>query len=112
MSRKKKSKEEKNKPAWKEFEILVKEIQAGMHPKARVRHDHWVTGKSSRKRKLDVAVYQDLGMYGTLTIFDCKRHKHPVEGSDVVVFAEQIKDVSAHLGVLPVAFGIATQDFL
>lgn len=90
----------KNKPEWELLEIIVADIQKQLAPKAEVRHNHKVVGKSGRKRKLDVTVSQKVGTSPIFIIFDCKWHKRTVKLKDVAAFAEQIDDVAATLGVM------------
>lgn len=87
-------------PDWKRLELIVADIQRQLAPNAEVRHDHWVVGRSGRRRKLDVTVTQKIGTYAVFIAFDCKRHKRPVALKDVAAFAEQIQDVDGNLGVM------------
>jgi hypothetical protein len=88
------------KPAWEQLELIVADIQRQLAPDAEVRHNHWVAGKSGRRRKLDITVSQKVSAYPIFIVFDCKRHKKPVKMKDVEAFAGQLEDVKANLGVM------------
>jgi Restriction endonuclease len=88
------------KPAWEQFELIVADIQRQLAPDAEVRHNHWVKGKSGRRRKLDISISQKVSAYPIFIVFDCKRHKKAVKMKDVEAFAGQLEDVRASLGVM------------
>lgn len=85
---------------WKQLEVIVADIQKQLAPDAEVRHDHRVIGKSGRRRKLDVTIAQKIGSFPVFIVFDCKRHKRPVQLKDAAAFAMQLEDVNATLGVM------------
>jgi hypothetical protein len=89
-----------DKPEWELLEIIVADIQKQLAPNAEVRHNHRVTGKSGRRRKLDVTVSQKVGTSPVFIVFDCKHHKRTVKLKDVAAFSVQLEDVSATLGVM------------
>lgn len=85
---------------WQQLELVLSRIQRQLVPDAEVKHDHWIRGKSGRMRKLDIAVFQQVGPYSLLIAFDCKRYSKPVKREKVVIFEEQLDDVNANLGVM------------
>ncbi len=85
---------------WRAFEDLVGKIQHQMAPKAHVQQNERIKGRSGEVRRLDVTVRQPVGAYEVLIVFDCKRHTRKVSLSYVAAFAQQARDVDAHLGVV------------
>jgi Restriction endonuclease len=90
----------RTRPDWEQLELIIADIQRQLAPEAEVRHDHWVKGRSGRRRKLDITVSQKIGAYPIFIVFDCKRHAKPVKMKDVEAFAGQCEDVKANLGVM------------
>jgi hypothetical protein len=90
----------RKRPAWEQLELIIADIQRQLAPEAEVRHDHWVKGRSGRRRKLDITVSQKVSIYPVFIVFDCKRHAKPVKMKDVEAFAGQLEDVKASLGVM------------
>jgi hypothetical protein len=90
----------RKRPAWEQLELIIADIQRQLAPEAEVRHDHWVKGRSGRRRKLDITVSQKVSLYPIFIVFDCKRHAKPVKMKDVEAFAGQLEDVKASLGVM------------
>ena len=87
-------------PDWENLEILVADIQKQLAPEAEVRHNHYVVGRSGRRRKLDITITQKVGTLPVFIVFDCKAHSRPVKMKDVEAFSVQRDDVNANLGVM------------
>jgi len=87
-------------PPWKDFEILVAQIQQQTAPNAKVDHNQKIKGKSGRTRQLDVVMRTKVGLHEVMVVLECKRHKRRVGIEKVEAFANKLKDVGAHQGAM------------
>jgi hypothetical protein len=94
------SEETTSPPPWKKLEIVCADLERQLSPSAEVKHNDRIVGRSGSVRKLDITVRQILGTHPILIVFDCKKHKKPVERALVAAFAEQVRDVRANVGVM------------
>ena len=85
---------------WKEFELLVAKIHAGLAADAQVNHNQKVVGKSGRVRQLDVTFSKVIGIYPIFVVIECKQYKKPVGIEKVEAFVTKLNDVGASLGVI------------
>jgi hypothetical protein len=85
----------------KEFEILVKKIQAQLTPDAQVEHDVKIKGKISRKlRQIDCLVRQNIGQYEIVIAIECRDKKKPVDVNAVGAFQKVLEDIGANKGAM------------
>jgi hypothetical protein len=89
-----------NKPKWKRFEKLVAKIQADLAPKALVKHNEKMRGKSGIERQVDVTIRQDVGQFQVLIVIDAKDHKAPVDINELGSFIDLVSDVGAQMGAM------------
>ncbi len=98
----------RRRPAWKNFELVIAEIQKQLAPAAEVCHNHKVMGQSGRPRQLDVTIAQKIGgIYPILIVLECRRKRRVVSIEAVESFSRKLKDVRASLGVMVSTSGFA-----
>src|ERR1700730_7730114 len=85
---------------WKEFEMLIAQIQGQVAPYAVVHHNEVVIGQSGRRRQLDITVSQKIGFQSIFIVVECKRYKRSVGISTVEAFAAKLVDVRASEGIM------------
>lgn len=87
-------------PEWKDFEVVIAELQKQLAPQAEVRHNQKVMGQSGRWRQLDVTIAQKIGIYPILIVLECRYQKRRVGIGDVEGFSRKLRDVRASMGVM------------
>lgn len=100
MGKGSKKKPPPEKPDWQKLEEIIAVIQTDLAPGAVVRHDHKVTGKSGRRRQLDVTISQRISTIPVFIVFECKRYARRVGIEKVEAFATKLRDVRASCGVM------------
>src|SRR5436309_728 len=80
---------------WKDFELLLAELQQQTAPDAHVQHNQRIKGRSGRVRQLDITISQNVGLYPVLVVIECKRHKRRVGMDKVESFVTKLRDVGA-----------------
>src|SRR3954469_21598679 len=85
---------------WQDFEKLLAEIHRKVAPGADVKHDQHIVGRSKRNRQLDITITQNVGLYPTLIVIECRRYRRPVSIDKVEAFATKLEDVGASHGVM------------
>jgi hypothetical protein len=90
----------KEDPNWKRLEKIVADIQKTMAPGAKVEHNHYVIGKSGRRRQLDVTISKKIGAVPIFVVIECKRYTRRVGIGLVEQFAKKLEDVRASSGVM------------
>src|SRR5258705_13226306 len=85
---------------WKDFELLLAELQKQTAPDADVQHNQLIKGRSGRVRQLDISISQNVGLYPVLVVIECKRYKRPVGIEKVESFVTKLRDVGASHGVM------------
>lgn len=94
---------------WKKFEELVTEVQKNLSPDAIVKHNDFMIGnRSGRKRQIDVSIKQKIGQYNILIIIDCKDYTEPVDLNDIESFIGLVEDVQANKGAIVSASGFTS----
>src|SRR5690349_7479919 len=83
-----------------DFEKVIATIQRKLAPDAKVIHDYQKKGKSGIRRKLDVAIIQNIGPYPMLIYIDGKHFNKPVPVKEVVNVADIRDDVNAGMAIL------------
>src|SRR4051812_35088804 len=84
----------------KRYEALTAELIRRFSADGRVSPNYFVTGKSGRRRQVDVAVHAELVGQPVFLAFECKHYKRPVGVGKVDEFIGKIDDISANVGVL------------
>jgi hypothetical protein len=87
-------------PAWKEFELLLAEIEQVAAPGATVKHNQKVMGKAGRERQLDIAVTTTIGLHRILIVIECRDYSRRITMEKVEAFVTKLQDVGANLGVM------------
>ncbi len=95
----------KNTERWKEFEQLVAQIYRQATPEATVKHNFFITGKSGRRRQIDVSIESTQGLHTYFTVVECKRYARRVGIRDVEAFVTRLQDVRANKGVMVSVIG-------
>lgn len=85
---------------WKEFEVLLAELQQQTAPDAHVQHNQRIKGRSGRVRQLDITISQKVGLYPVLIVIECKRYRRLVGIEKVESFVTKLRDVGASHGVM------------
>ena len=86
---------------WRKFEETVCEIQKNISGNSDVKFDYKVKGKLTNiSRQVDIALFTNVGSYQVFIAIECKDHSRKVDISTVESFAQKIKDLGAHVGVL------------
>jgi hypothetical protein len=80
---------------WQDFEKLLAEIHRKVAPGADVKHDQHIIGRSKRNRQLDITITQNVGLYPTLIVIECRKYQRPVSIEKVEAFATKLEDVAA-----------------
>jgi hypothetical protein len=93
-------------PKWKQFELLVAQIQADLAgANAVVTPNDKIMGQTGIFRQIDVSIKSNVGQYSILVVIDCKDYKHPLDIKDVEAFISMAKDVQAHRAAMVAANG-------
>lgn len=93
-------------PEWKQFEILVANIQKQLSPGSVVIHNDKILGrKSAVPRQIDVSIRGKVAQFDFLVIIDCKDYSNPVDVKDIEDFLGLIDDVGAQQGAMVSAKG-------
>lgn len=93
-------------PAWKQFEVLVANIQKELSGDSVVTHNDKILGrKSGVIRQIDVSIRGKVGQFDFLVIIDCKDYAQPVDVKDIEDFLGLIDDVGAQQGAMVSAKG-------
>ena len=88
-------------PEWKQFEILVANIQKELSPGSVVIHNDKILGRKSRvTRQIDVSIRGKVAQFDFLVIIDCKDYAQPVDVKDIEDFLGLIDDVGAQQGAM------------
>jgi hypothetical protein len=94
---------------WKEFEILVRNVQSQLAKNAIVTHNVNLTGKSGAKNQCDVIIESEIGQIHFLGIIECKKYKTKI-GIDIVRgFLSKINDLSAMKGIVVSEHGFTSE---
>jgi len=93
-------------PKWKQFELLVAQIQADLAgANAVVTPNDKIMGHTGIFRQIDVSIKSNVGEFSILVVIDCKDYKHPLDIKDVEAFISMAKDVQAHRAAMVAASG-------
>src|SRR5262245_2897849 len=90
----------RSRPAWSEFEELIKCLHEQLAPGGTVRRNDRILGRSGRQRDLDVTIEQSVGLAPILVVVECKQWKRPIEIDKVEAFVTKVRDVRASKGVM------------
>lgn len=91
---------------WKQFEMLVANVQKELAEGSTVTHNDKIMGcKSKVFRQIDVSIRGKVGQFDTLIVIDCKDHAHPIDVNEVEDFMGLIDDVGAQQGAMVAAKG-------
>lgn len=93
-------------PTWRQFELLVAEIQSQLAPGLQVQHDAHLRGRTSNvDRQVDVLLSGSVGQFPIQIAIDCKDYAIPIDVTHVDAFVGLIQDTGVHKGVMVAAKG-------
>lgn len=89
-------------PEWREFEMIVAEIQRALVPLAKVEHNVTEKDATGCPRQIDALITPRAGIYSkkSRTVVECKLYKHPVDIGVVEAFVTKCHDLQKAHGVI------------
>lgn len=82
------------------FEKVTSEIHRYFSPKANIKHNQKLPGKSRVKRQIDVLIEDEIASYPLRIIVDCKYYSSKVDINNIDEVWGIVDDVKANLGVI------------
>jgi len=86
--------------------VLAKQIEAEWpHGEPRIFHNRKYKGRSGHESQIDIAAELDLAGVRVLIVVECKKYNRRIDNGEVREFADRLRDIAAHKGIMVTTVG-------